>query len=92
MFGQKPSPALNQLTHEQKEKKKDFEIRQQAFLKEVQVLSGKYMIDVVGALEYRQNALIPLVALVDIKDKMGAIAKAEEEKKKADPGNSSLIV
>ena len=48
-------------------------------LKEVQALSLKYKIDIVGAIDYKPAGVIPMVAFADRKDQYAA--KAKEDKK-----------
>ena len=85
-------PGHDPVTKEQKEKQKDFQKRQEAMIKEVREISVKYRIDIVGALDYRQNGVVPLVAFMDVKDKYEAEAKAKAEKERNDPANKTLIV
>lgn len=73
------SPALQQLNKEEKAKRKDFLKRRDKMHKEVQEISRKYKIDIVGALDYQQTGVMPLVAFVDVKDRYEQ--KAKEDKK-----------
>lgn len=93
MFGKnKPSPALAQLGKEQKEKQKDFDRRRDEMLKRMQEDSKELMVDVAGALDYRQGGIVPLVALIDARGRYEHIAKAKEEAEAKDPANRTLIV
>ena len=74
---------------EQKEKAKDFEIRRDAMLADLKKLSEKYRIDVMGALQYTQQGIVPMVAFIDRKDQYEHLT---EEAKKAElaKGNGEL--
>lgn len=78
----KPSPAINRLTKEQKEREKDFVKRQKAMEKELKDLSRKYRIDIVGAFEYRRDGIYPLIAFADMKDQYEQVVKDDNLKPK----------
>jgi hypothetical protein len=70
----------------EKEKEADYNLRVTELSKELQALSMKYKIDLVGGIQYRQTALVPVILYVDVKEKYEAMAaeakRLEEEKQK----------
>ena len=71
-------PKGKKAEKERKAKEKDFIKRSDAMLKEVQELSRKYKIDIVGALQYHPSGVIPMVAFKDVIDQYQH--KAEDNK------------
>lgn len=82
---------FKQLRNDEKEKQADYLNRRDAFLNEIKQSSSKYRIDLVGGLEYRQSALVPILVFVDVKEKYEHLT---EEAKKTDKGNgkTKLII
>jgi len=72
-------PTGNKATKEQKKEQEDFLKRRDAMLKEVQELSRKYKIDIVGAIDYRPAGVIPLVAFADRKKQYEAQVKEDKK-------------
>ena len=67
--------VAKQIRNKEKAIEAEYMGRLEIFNKEIQELSRKYMIDMVGALQYKQTALIPVIAMVDAKDKYGHVVE-----------------
>jgi len=65
----------------EKEKQENFAQRREAMYVELKKLSEIYKIDIVGYLQYTEQGAIPMVALIDVKDKY---EHTTEEAKKAE--------
>lgn len=80
----------------EEEKQKDFQTRREAMLKEMQALSFKYKIDLIPTLHYQQDALVPAITMVDLKDKYGQVTpemqKIMEEKRKEDVAKQDDVI
>ena len=50
-------------------KQKESMVRREAFIKEVKSASAKYRYDMVAGLQYGDTALMPVIVMVDVKDK-----------------------
>lgn len=74
-------------------KQKESVERQEAFMKEIQALSEKYRCDMVAAIDYKKTALVPVIVLVDVKEKYEHMTeeakKAEAAKKEAETKNQA---
>jgi len=71
------------------DKTKDFEARSEALMTELKALSLKYKIDLISTLQYRTEGVLPVITLVDIKDKFGEVTP--EMQKIIDEKKDSLI-
>lgn len=76
-----------------KAKQKESIERQEAFMKEIQALSEKYRCDIVAAIDYKKTALVPVMVVVDVKDKYEHMTeeakKAEAAKKESELKNQA---
>lgn len=74
---------------EERAKEADYNLRVGELSKELQTLCQKYRIDMVGGLQYRQTALVPVILYVDVKEKYEAMTaeakRLEAEKAKGSP-------
>lgn len=75
-------------------KQQESKERQEKFMKEVQALSEKYRVDMIAGLQYKQTAIVPLIVLVDVKDKYEAMTaeakRVEAEKLKNQAANGEV--
>ena len=84
--------AAKKIRKEEKVKDDDFILRRELMRKEYVALSKKYKIDLKAGINYGQDALLPVMLFVDMKEHYGNVteeAKKAEADKKTSPNGQS---
>jgi len=69
----------------EKEKQSDYEVRKDLLVVDLKEASKKHKIYLVAIIRPTEQGIYPLIAFVDVKDKMAEIEAAEKAKKAAKP-------
>jgi len=73
---------VKQLKNAQEAKKLEAETRLKAFMAEIQKLSEKFRVDMVAMLDYKKTGVVPVIQLIDVKDRYEELkGKAAEDAK-----------
>lgn len=57
----------------------EFQKRLEPFTKELQQLSFKYKVNIVGALDYQRSGVVPVLAFIDASEEYGKVVKPKKD-------------